>query len=105
MKRLLNALSLTAVVSVAFLAISALADKVVTYRRTDARINVVELRPLADGGVSLSANVQFPESDGGAGYSREGSCDVSALTSAQKTCLIGIRNAALSCVADTEVGP
>lgn len=101
----LSHLAAVSLFSVAVLVTAAFADKVVTYRRADARINVVELRPLADGGIQLEANVQFPEADGGAGYAKVGTCDMTTLTSAQRTCLAGIRSKALECVADPEVGP
>jgi hypothetical protein len=81
----------------------ALAQRVTEFRSSGVRLNLVELRPLADGGVSLSVHAEVQAADGGnVSISREQTCEPGNLTAAQRTALVTIRSGALSCWSSAE---
>lgn len=78
-------------------------SKSVTFNRADVEIREVRLSPGTDGGVRLEV-AAYVEAANNAGVALERAnvCETTTLTSAQRTCLATIRNAAVACWATQE---
>lgn len=80
-----------------FLAVTAAAQKAVTFTASNTTIDGIDLRPTADGGIALTVHGTNRPSGSDVTLQRARTCAVENLTTAQKAALQTLRNAALSC--------
>lgn len=88
-------LSLVVFLAVGFVVSAALAQKAITFQPSDTVIMEVMLARIPDGGVAIT--VVGENTAGDVTLQRSRTCEVTSLTTAQKTALATVRNAALAC--------
>lgn len=79
------------------LAVTAAAQKAVTFTASNTTIDGVDLRPTADGGIALTVHATNRPSGSDVTLQRAHTCAVTKLTAAQRTALATLRAGALTC--------